>query len=259
MRADMGKALSTCAFFAAVALCNTANAGAVIGATEPTQILNNVQLVASYAQQAQQTVTQVNQYETMLRNLENLNPNALLNGQAQALWNNNNMNQAFLNLQNVVVNGQSTAYTLQNQNQLFTQMHPNYYGTTGSGTNLNNAYSNWSANTQSSIQNSLALVSAHAQNFSNEQGMIQQLQTRSQTAQGQMQVLQAGNDVGVAMVGQMQQLRQLQMAQMTAQGQFMSGQQSKEDIKDSLMQQFMPTNVTTVRSAQDIANGVAPH
>jgi len=83
MRADIGKALSTCAFFAAVALCNTANAGAVIGATEPTQILNNVQLVASYAQQAQQTVTQVNQYETMLRNLENLNPNALLNGQAQ--------------------------------------------------------------------------------------------------------------------------------------------------------------------------------
>lgn len=254
MRVDIKKALSAVALIAAAVLCNTANAGAVIGATEPTQILNNVELVASYAQQAQQTVTQINQYASMLRNLQNLNPNALLNGQAQALWNNNNMNQAFLNLQNVVVNGQSTAYTLQNQNQLFSQIHPSY-GTSTTG--LTNAYQSWSNNTQSAIQNALALVGAHASNFSNEQSMIQQLQTQSQTATGQLQALQAGNSVGVAMVGQMQQLRQLQMAQITSQGQYMAGQQSKDDMKDSMMQQYFTPQTTQVQSIDTInsANG----
>jgi P-type conjugative transfer protein TrbJ len=231
-----------------------ANAGAVIGATEPTQILNNIQLVMSYAQQAQQTVTQINQYETMLRNLQNLNPNALVNGQAQVLWNNANMNQAFMNLQTVVVNGQSTAYTLQNQNQLFQQAHPNYFSGNASASNLNSQYSAWSANTQNAIQNSLNLVGAHASNFANEQQLIQQLQTRSQTATGQLQVLQAGNDVGVAMVGQMQELRQLQMAQINAQGQYMSGQQSKDDLKESLSEKMFP-NTTTIRSAQSLSSG----
>lgn len=229
-----------------------ANAGAVIGATEPTQILNNVQLVASYAQQAQQTVTQMNQYEAMLKNLMSLTPSALVDSAAQTLWNNANMNQAFMNLQTVVVNGQTTAYTLQNQNQLFQQAHPNYFSTNSSAANLNSQYSTWSANTQNAIQNSLNLVGAHAANFASEQQLVQQLQTRSQTATGQLQALQAGNDVGVAMIGQMQQLRQLQMAQINAQGEYMSGQQSKDDLKESLMEQMVP-NTTTIRSAQSLS------
>ncbi|MCS6496773.1 MULTISPECIES: P-type conjugative transfer protein TrbJ [Burkholderia] len=213
--------------FIGLTLASRANAGgAVAGATEPTQILNNLQLVASYAQQAQQTVTQINQYETMLRNLMNMSPSALLGEAAGALWNDNNMSQAFKNLQTIVVAGQKIDYTLQNSDQLFRNLHPGY----GSALDFQHAYRNWSDNTLSAVQNSLAVMHAHMNDFSNEQSMIAQLQQRSQSAQGQLQALQAGNDVGVAMVGQLEKLRQLQMAQMQSQNAYLATQMDKENM-----------------------------
>lgn len=206
-----------------------AHAGAVAGATEPTQILNNVQLTASYAQQAQQTVTQINQYETMLRNLMNATPSELLGQAAGALWTDNNMTQTFKDLSTIVMGGQKIAYTLQNTDTLFHNLHPGY----GSAFDFQNGYRNWSDNTLNSVQNALSLVSAHASNFANEQTMVKELQQRSQTAQGQMQVLQAGNDIGVAMVGQMQELRQLQAAQIQQQGAYISSQQDESNAKHS--------------------------
>jgi hypothetical protein len=61
MRADTKKLIVAVPLVAAIVSATAAHAGAVAGATEPTQILNNIQLVASYAQQPQQTVTQINQ------------------------------------------------------------------------------------------------------------------------------------------------------------------------------------------------------
>lgn len=49
-----------------------AGGGATGGALEPTQLMNHAELLASYAEQANQTITQVNQYVTMLRQLERL-------------------------------------------------------------------------------------------------------------------------------------------------------------------------------------------
>lgn len=255
MRADIKKSLLAVALLGALVSGNTARAGAVAGATEPTQILNNIQLVASYAQQAQQTVTQINQYETMLRNLMNSTPSELLGQAAGALWNDQNMTQTFQNLSTIVMAGQKVAYTLQNTDQLFHNLHPGY----GSAFDFQNAYRSWSDNTLGSVQNALSLISAHASNFANEQSMVKELQSRSQTAQGQMQVLQAGNDIGVAMVGQMQQLRQLQMAQIQQEGQYIAGQQNKADLKDSLGQQYLTPNATRVRTIDEINNGVAPN
>lgn len=215
-----------------LALASQANAGGVIGATEPTQILNNTQLVASYAEQVQQTVTQMKQYEAMLKNLMSITPSALLGNAAEMLWNDNNMTTAFKNLQTIVMAGQKISYTLQNSDKLFQDLHPGY----GSVFDFQHAYKNWSDNTLNSLQNALSIMSAHAQNFTNEQGLVRELQTRSQTAQGQMQVLQAGNDIGTALVGQMQKLRQLQMAQLQAQANFMAAQQDRQDVGDAALQ-----------------------
>ncbi|MGP8437796.1 P-type conjugative transfer protein TrbJ [Paraburkholderia fungorum] len=222
-----------------------ARAGAVAGATEPTQILNNIQLTASYAQQAQQTVTQINQYEAMLQNLMTSTPSELLGQAAGALWNDNNMTQTFKNLSTIVQGGQKIAYTLQNTDQLFHNLHPGY----GSAFDFQNGYRNWSDNTLSSVQNALSLMNAHASNFANEQTMVKELQTRSQSAVGQMQMLKAGNDIGVAMIGQMQELRQLQSAQIQQQGAFIAAQQSRTDAGDSaLTKQFGSLNTGRVKN-----------
>jgi P-type conjugative transfer protein TrbJ len=239
----VGQYLSVGVLLASIAF--NANAGAVAGATEPTQILNNTQLVASYAQQAQQTVTQINQYETMLRNLMNATPSELLGQAAGALWNDNNMTQTFKNLSTIVQSGQRIAYTLQNSDTLFHNLHPGY----GSAFDFQNGYRNWSDNTLNSVQNAVSLMSAHASNFANEQSMVKELQTRSQSAQGQMQVLQAGNDIGVAMIGQMQELRQLQAAQAQQQGAYIAAQQSRMDVGDTAIKnEFGTLNTGRVKN-----------
>lgn len=206
--------------------------GAVAGATEPTQILNNIQLIASYAEHAQQTVTQMNQYQTMLRNLMQMTPSQVLNQSAQQLFTDRNMLQAFRDLRRIVVAGQSTSYTLANIDAQFKQQHPGYNGY-GRGYNFGASYADWSDNTLNSVKNALSLMTAHTDEFESEQGMIDELQRKSQTAEGQLQALQAGNQVGIAMVSQMQMLRQMQMAQAKVQADYIAGQQSDADARKS--------------------------
>lgn len=204
--------------------------GAVAGATEPTQIMNNIQLVLSYVEQAQQTTTQLQQYQTMLTNLMRLTPSNMLGQASQQLWQDQGMAQAFSNLRKIVVNGQNIAYTMANMDSQFKNMHPGY-GNFGNGTDFFRSYQGWSDNTLGQVKNAVAMVTTHSENFATEEGMVQELANASNSAQGQLQAVQAGNQIGVAMVGQMQKLRQLQMAQMQAQNAYLAGQQSAADTK----------------------------
>lgn len=52
-------------------------ASSVIGATEPTQIANNVELVGSYLKQVEQVATQIKQYQAQLLALRQMDPSKL--------------------------------------------------------------------------------------------------------------------------------------------------------------------------------------
>lgn len=210
-----------------VAMTGTARAGAVVGATEPTQILNNVQLIMSYAEQAQQTTTQLQQYSAMLRNLQKMTPSSLLDAAASQLWMDQNMVQAFRDIRTVYQQGQQAAYSLSMINQQFKSSHPDF----GTAINFANAYKNWSDSTLGAAKNAIKLVTAHADSFTTEEGMINELAYKSQTADGQMQAVQAGSAISLQLVGQMQKLRQLQMAQVQSQNEFAAAAQSEKDAK----------------------------
>lgn len=222
-----------------------ASAGAIIGATEITQILNNIQLAMSYVEEAQQTITQINQYKTMLKNLEKMTPSAYLDQAAQKLWTDQNMYQTFKKLQTIVVNGQRMGYSLSNINTEFKRTHPGYGGFT-SDYDFNKGYRDWSDTTLDSVKNAMAMAGLHAADFDTEQEMVRQLQSKSASADGQLEALQVGNQVGVAMVGQMQKLRQMSMAQMQAQNAHIAGQQSQQDAKkqaaDNIFNQIPDNN-----------------
>jgi P-type conjugative transfer protein TrbJ len=209
--------------------------GAVAGATEITQIMNNAQLAAQYAEQAQQTVTQVKQYQAMLQNLKQLASSESLDQQARSMWKDQNMTHVMKNLQKVVIGGQQQAYTSANAESNFQRLNKGY-GNYPFEHNYGTAYKDWSNNTLNSVQNSLATVTTQSENFTSEEGMVQELQRRSSTAQGQLEATQAAGDIGVAMVGQMQKLRQLQMAQMQAQNAYLQGKQGKADINDQAVE-----------------------
>nr|WP_013207355.1 P-type conjugative transfer protein TrbJ [Ralstonia solanacearum]CBJ34342.1 Putative conjugative transfer protein TrbJ [Ralstonia solanacearum PSI07] len=218
------------------ALSGPAHAGGVIaGATEPTQILNMVQLIAAYSEQARQTVTQLNQYAAMLQNLRQMTPSNLLDTAAQQLFQDQNMAQVFRDLRTVYNNGQQAAYSLGQVNQQFANNHPGY----GAAVNFGTAYRNWSDTTLGAAKNAIKLVTAHGEAFATEEGMMSELAMKSQTAQGQLEATQAGSAIGLQMVGQMQKLRQLQMAQIQSQNEFAAADQSRRDASDAKLQEFL--------------------
>lgn len=53
-----------------------AHATAVIGATEPTQIMNHIELIAQYEKQVQQAITEMNSYIALQQQLKDLPQNA---------------------------------------------------------------------------------------------------------------------------------------------------------------------------------------
>lgn len=231
--------------------------GIIAGATEFTQIANNIQLALSYVEQAQQTITQFNQYKTMLQNLQQMSPGELTGQVVRQLWADQNMNQAFSDLRKIYINGQQMAYTASTVESQFKRAHPGYGQSNGGITDFFKAYQGWSDNSLYQLKNATKAVTAQLDSFNTEEGMIYELQNASNSADGQLKAVQAGNQIGVAMVGQMQKLRQLQMAQMQAQNAYTAGQQSKSDAEDSALQQFFNRKTKKVRTIDEInaANG----
>jgi len=208
------------------------------GSTEITQLANNTQLAMSYTEQAQQTIHQFNQYQAMLKNLLRLTPSNVADTSARKLWNDNNMNDTFRNMYRIVVGGQQMAYSLSNMDQQFQNLHPGY-GNYGNGFNYQDAYRNWSDTTRGSVMGSLRMATVQADDLQSERDLVGALSDSSSTAEGQLQAVQAGNQIGVAMVGQMQKLRQLQMAQLQAQNTVALAEQGRKGASDEWMRKYM--------------------
>lgn len=221
------------------------------GATEITQIANNTQLAMSYVEQAQQTIHQFNQYQAMLRNLQKLTPSGVADDAAKKLWNDNDMNNTFRDMYRIVVGGQQMAYSLSNMDQQFRNLHPGY-GNYGNGFNYGDAYRNWSDTTRSSVMGSLRMAAVQADDLQSERDVMIALSDASSSADGQLQALQAGNQIGVAVVSQMQKLRQLQMAQLQAQNTATIAAQARSEASDELLMKVYKGNRSQVRTYDEI-------
>lgn len=221
------------------------------GSTEITQIANNVQLAGSYVEQAQQTVTQMNQYAAMLKNLQQLTPNSALSAASQQLWRNQNMNQSFKNLFTIVNSGQRIAYG----SQVLAQRVQSMGRSSGSGLgsfNFQKAYRDWSDTTQNVLQSSLQNTAVHAESMDTEEDMVNELNRISQSPEGQLQAISAGNQIGIAMVGQMQKLRQLQINQSNAYAMTELTKSQEQDATRDLAVGAMGGGCTRVRTISEI-------
>lgn len=227
----------------ALALAITASAGTagatglVAGATEWTQIANNFELVMNGVTQAEQLATQYQQYATQMQNLRKLSGSGpamtrLFLDMAQN-------QQMFQRLATVVENGQRVAYSLQSADAAFKRRYPGY------GKNLQNygdMAKGLSDNTLGAINSAVAAVGLQADQIDSESEMVGELSRLSSSADGQLAATQAGNQISTAMVGQMQKMRQLQMAQMQAQNTYMAGRQTRQDRSDEAMLKILNQN-----------------
>jgi P-type conjugative transfer protein TrbJ len=170
-------------------------------ALEVTQILNHVQLVLSYAVEANQLATQIKMLADSIQNTVR-NPH-------QVFWN----IQADLNqLAGIVQGGRALAYSLGNLDALWHQTYPGYgaYARTG----YYNRYQNWAQTTLDTAIGAMRAAGLQGQQLNNEVALITNLEAQSQSADGRLLALNVVTQMADQEAQQMQKLREIMLADM---------------------------------------------
>jgi len=168
-------------------------------ATEVTQILNHVQLVLSYAVQANQLATQIKMLADAIKNTVN-NPH-------QMFWN----IQADLNaLAGVVQGGRSLAYSLGNYDALWHKTYPGYGGYAPTG--YYNRYRSWAQTTLDTVLGTMRAAGLQGHQLNNEVTLITNLEAQSQSADGRLLALNVATQMADQQAQQMQKLREIMLA-----------------------------------------------
>jgi type IV secretion system protein TrbJ len=123
-------------------------------------------------------------------------------------------NQTLLtNLGGLIAEQQGLSYSVQGLAQQFQQLYPGYNVTAITGVQSPQASV---ATTLNTLNGALQSAQSQAQNFTAEQTALQALELKNQTAVGNLQAVQTGNEIALAQVQQIQMLRQLVMTMMNS-------------------------------------------
>jgi len=199
-------------------------------ATEITQVLNHVQLVLTYAVQANQLATQIKMLADAIKNTAR-NPH-------QIFWN----IQADLNaLAGVVQGGRALAYSLGNLDALWHQTYPGYGGYARTG--YYNRYQNWSQTTLDTVIGAMRGAGLQGRQLNSEVGLIMNLEGQSQSADGRLLALNVVTQLADQQAQQMQKLREIMLADMQSKAAYygtMIQQQADQTAASQNFFQYVP-------------------
>ena len=194
--------------------------GAIVGATEFTQIANNVELLASVQ-------TQIDTYRQIVQslNLDRLNIQSLgdsfLTNPASAL----------LRLRRAVQRdgelGRATVYTLENLDNQFPG-YAHYLEQTDPEQTID-TYMQWDTRSRDNVRAALESVGANREQLITEGQLIRKLQQQSQSVSGQKQAIQVGNDIALAQIAQNQRLQVLLERQIELQANYQLQEQDRRE------------------------------
>lgn len=201
------------------------------GATEFTQLANNVELVDIALKDAENLVYTIKQYEIMYENIRNL-PNHI---KQQALAD-------LKRLADVVKTGRAIAYSSGQIDEDYRNRFKDYDyyrehdfrnadGTVNHEA-LSDQYQDWSETNHDSIRGALRAAGLQAQQFDREDSALKTIENQIETAAGEKQLLQAGASIAALQVEQMQKLRQLVMAQVQLQS-VQAGSETDQKAQDN--------------------------
>ena len=106
-------------------------------------------------------------------------------------------------------------------------------------TNYAQAYTQWSTNALGGIQGALQAANLQSTQFQSEDALFSQLQGLSNGSVGQMQALQVGNMISIQEVQQLEKLRQLQMAQLQGEFDYLATQQQNDLVKFATLRAWL--------------------
>ena len=194
------------------------------------------QQVEELAKAAAQLQQQINMYNDMLKQGLSL-PNSMLNS----------ITSDMRRLQAIYEDSRALAHSMSNLEAQFRAQfkgYDNYLKSIGQGTNnMPDRYEKWAASGFDNARTAMQAVGMNVSTFESEDTLLRTLVQRSQTAQGRMQAIQAGNEIAAQQVQQLQKLREMIAASVTLQSNYIAQQTERQAVDDAFREQFRRTPV----------------
>ncbi len=223
--------------------------------TEVTQLANNVELISTDIGQWKEVTQQVTQLEHEVEMITNqlINLEKLAEDPLSAVPLVNTLEQ----LDEVVKKGQVLSYASSNLDADFSKLYPGYETYISQALNsqtMQQKYKGWSQSNMMSIKD--ALDEAHLQNMTmnNERERLNTLETMSQTVDGRLQALQAGNLVAIEEAKSLQRLRKLVADNNQLHANYMAEEQDRKDIENAKWQQLQGEGDAVPGAGENILN-----
>lgn len=200
-----------------------AGGGGFAGATEWTQILNNLQLADQYAQQVLQYQNQLMQYDTMLKNLAN-HPLGNISPELYKLA--SNSSKVIAASKDI---GSNMAKVDKNFADQFNSPLAKAFG---------ERFKGWSENSNDALKAAMLSAGLQRENFKSDEAALAALVKKNEQSEGALAAAKTLGEINAAQVQEMQKLRDLISQQQIAENTYMVAKTSKEqavqDINDSV-------------------------
>src|SRR5205809_7789432 len=211
---------------------------------DPTNLIQNtisaLKAIESVINEVQMIANQVKQIENLVQNTRAY----------AGVWDREAL-PSLVRLGQIIEQEQAIAYAMAGMDRVFRERYPGYRPITDWAT----AYDQWTRTTLDTLRGSLAAVRLHADDFADEQRRIQTLTALSDSAEGRMQAIQAGNMLAAEQIQQLAKLRQLMMAQINAKNVYMANVTNRDAQRTATQQEWvkngnreapvLPTNTST--------------
>ena len=213
------------------------------GATEVTQLLNNVELLlgnvteaSELAKQTEQLAHEVQMINNQIQNLKNLPTSAMATV------------NSLTSLSNAIKTGYIISYAAANLDSQYAAKYKGYsdYSSMGlTSSIIQSKYNAWSQGSRDNIVATLKAAQIQENTIMNEETRLNAIKAKSQSAVGNLQALQAGNLIAAEEVSSLQRLRKLLMDQAQFQANFQAIQADKDALSEARWRSITNTSLST--------------
>jgi P-type conjugative transfer protein TrbJ len=213
-----------------------AGGGASGGALESTQLLNKAELIKQVAEEVQSKLELIKQYQNMLQNTMQL---------PQEIW--SEATGVLSNLQNLLSSAESLSLGAAFDFEKFKLKFPGYRDLQAilegeeEPIDFSEEYKGRVENWQRYAEGVLETNNMVFEDINDKQEVIEKLQQASTNSEGQMQALQAGNQIATFMVQQLTQMRTDIARQIDLQTEIANNEEQAKTDEDTAIEQALGT------------------
>lgn len=202
--------------------------------TNVQQALQYVKDIETALNTAQQLQTQINQYEQMVKQGMQL-PDSVFDSVSGTL---NGIKDVYN--QTTTLGRRAEMLDEEFRNQF--KGYSDWLNTTGQASEvMPERYKQWEQQGSDNARTAMKAAGMNVSTFDSEDRMMQRLVSRSSGAAGQMQAIQAGNEINAQNVQQLQKLRDLLATQITMQSNYLAQDNERKAADDAFNERFRKT------------------